>query len=144
MAATAIPFVKAGILEALEAIQGDLGERVAISADKEPESAKEYVWIYKGKAKRDFKLMGPRPAKVEEEVRISLRVLVVKGSDKAGPSEERALEIAALVEGALRDLELGAPVLFPILIEELEDEQLVLDQKRGCHVLMTAVTKARI
>jgi hypothetical protein len=140
MASTAIPFVKTSILEALESAEGL--EEVVVSGDREPEQALEYIWLYKAKAKREFRLVRPRPAPLEEEVRIFLRVLAVRA--EAMDAENRALEIAEAVENALRALDLGPPVLFPLLIEELDDEQLQFDQKRGCHVLMTVATKARI
>ncbi len=142
MPSTAVPKLKQAILEALQEAE-DLAD-VVVSADKEPERAKEYVWIYKGKAKRDFKLLRPPPSPLEEEARVFLRVLVIKGSKDPGPSAERAVEIADAVEETLRALELGAPFLSSILIEEREEEPLLFDKSRGCHVLMTALAKARV
>jgi hypothetical protein len=146
MASTAIPALKSAILAALEADPTPEGlDGVAISGDKEPTRESEYVWLYKAKAKREFKTIGRRPVKVDEDLSISLRVLAVKGSQ--AEAESRALAIAAAVEGVLRDLEPGddeAVFLAPLLVQELEDEPLLFDQKAGCHVLMTVVTKARI
>ena len=146
MASTAIPALKSAILASLEVDPTPEGlEGVAISGDKEPTRSSEYVWLYKGKAQREFKLIGGRPSKLNEEVRIFLRVLVVKG-DQA-EAESRALAIAEAVEGILRDLEPEddeAQFLKPLLVEELEDEPLQFDQKAACHVLMTVVTEARI
>ncbi len=142
MASTAIPNLKTTIIAALEAADGL--RDVVVTADSEPLRADEYVWLYKARSKRQFGALGPRPAPIDEELRVYLRILVLKGSDKSAPSEERALELADVVESALRDLEPGRPFLSPLLIEELDDEPLQFDQKRGCHVLMTVATKARI
>jgi hypothetical protein len=146
MASTAIPALKAAILGALGTEPAPAGlEEVEISGDKEPTRASEYVWLYKAKAQREFKSIGRRPSSLDETVRVYLRVLVVKGSELE--AESRALAIAEAVEGILRELDPDdedATFLSPLLIEELEDEPLQFDQKAGCHVLMTVVTKARI
>lgn len=143
MASTAIPALEAAILGALQAEPAPEGlEGVSVSGDKEPTRATEYVWLYKAKAKREWRTIGPRPSARDEELRASLRVLVVKGD--LAEAKTRALEIAGVVEDALAAVNTTSPLLYPLLVEEIEDEPLQFDQKSGCHVLMTVVTRARI
>jgi hypothetical protein len=147
MASTAIPTVKAIVLGALEADPTPEGlEEVTVSGGKEPTRATEYLWIYKAKAvDREFKIIGPKPAKIDERILLFLRVLVVKG--EVAEAEARALAIGGVVEGILRELDTEddeVQFFSPFLVSEIEDEQLQFDQKAGCHVLMTASIKTRI
>lgn len=136
--ATTIPAVKAAVLAALDGAE-DL-EGVAVSAGLEPDNEFEYVWIWKGKAKRVFKSVGAHPPALDEDVSLTLRVVVVGGEDP----EARAYEIADAVEAAQRaDLTLGGAVRWH-RFEELDQEPLQFDQKVGCHVLMTLTARARI
>lgn len=142
MASTAIPAVKAAIIELLEASE-DL-EGVTIAPGAEPDRDKEYIWFYKASATRDFNLLGGNPAPLDENLRIYMRVVAIKGSIDADPSEDRAYEIAEAVEAALRaDLELDGTVFFH-RIEAVEQEHLKIDRTRGCHVLLTLTAKTRI
>lgn len=142
MASTAVPAVREAVLKTLEEAEELKG--VLVTGDKEPERPTEYIWIYKAKANREFSLIGMQPAPLDEMVRVYLRVVAVKGSADSTPSEERALELAALAETALRE----NPTLNDCArfhhVEELEPQSLLFDQKRGCHVLMTIAAKARI
>jgi hypothetical protein len=137
MASTAIPVVKAAVLGALQGAEALEG--ITVTADREPERDSEYVWIWRAKAKRNFRTIGPSPAPLDEEVSIVMRVVAIGGDPEA-----RALELADAVEEALReDITLGDSVLWHRL-EELEQEPLQFDRKAGCHVLMTLTAKARI
>lgn len=142
MASTAIPAVKAAIIELLEASK-DL-EGVTLAPGAEPDRAKEYVWFYRATAAREFNLIGGNPPPLDENLRIFLRVVAIKGDIGADASEERAYEIAEAVETALRgDLELDGTVYFH-RIESVEQEHLKIDRTRGCHVLLTIAAKTRI
>jgi hypothetical protein len=142
MASTAIPAVKAAIMAALEGAVGL--DDVMITDDKEPERAKEYVWLYEAQAERDWKTIGPQPVPLKENVTVELRVFVSKGTDKQKPSEERAFEIAEAVENALRDDPDLNGTLLHQRVEKLRQQQLVPDQRRTSHVLMTVSGEARI
>lgn len=144
MPSTAIPAVKAAVLEILKEVEALKSAKVVITADKEPERAREYIWLWKATATREFKSLGPQPSALNEEVKIFLRVMVVKGDSSPTPSEERAFEILEEMETALRgQVRLNGAVRFQH-VEDLEQEQLIFDRKRGCHILVTLTAKARI
>lgn len=146
---SAIPSVAEKAIEILEAAQAEVEalQGVAITADKEPELDDEYVWLYRKRATRGFKLVGPQPAPLDETLRLYFRILVVKGEKEAKPAEDRALQIAAAVEAVFREAgkekALGKSVR-NILVTELDDEPLLFDKKRGCQILMTVAMIARI
>lgn len=141
MASTAIPAVKAAILSLLEGPE-EL-EDVLITADKEPEREKEYVWIWKGKARREFNLLGPAPTPLDENLEIKLRIVSIQGDD-AKASEDRATELLELVETTLReDIQLEDTVLWHRL-EEIEGDPVLFDQRRGFAWMATLTAKARI
>jgi hypothetical protein len=142
MASTKIPAIKAAVVETLQAAEALKG--IKVTDDREPDRDDEYVFIYKARARRDFKLIGPQPAPQDETVNVYIRIVAIRGTDKAKPSEERALEIFEAVETALRDNStLGDTALFQ-RIEDLEIEPQNFEGKRGCHVLATVTAKARI
>jgi hypothetical protein len=141
-AVTAIPAIKEAIFELLKdaaALDG-----ITVTDDKEPERLAEYVWVWKARAKRKFKLLGPQPARQDEMIEVFLRIVAIKGSDKLKPSEERALEIFEAVEEALRaDITLKGKAFWH-LIEDVEIAGVKFDKKRGCHVIAVVSAKARI
>lgn len=137
--ASAIPAVKAAIQSTLEDATGLLDD-IPVSRGLEPSRPKEYVWIWKAKAKRDFKSIGSRPAPLDEDVSVTMRVVAIGGEDP----ESRVFEISDAVEAALRaDLTLGGVVRWH-RVEELEQELQQFDPKVGCHILMTLTARARI
>lgn len=139
---TAIPAVKQAVFELIK--DASALDGILVTDDKEPERAKEYVWVYKAKAKRNFKLLGPQPAKQDEMIQVYLRIVAIKDAAKLKPSEERALEIFEAVEEALRaDITLKGTAFFH-LIEDLEIAPVKFDKKRGCHVVGIVSAKARI
>lgn len=138
METTAIPAVKDALAESLEGAAGLEG--VVVARKQEPARAKEYVWIRRGKSKRDFALLGPRPAPLDEIVEVTIRVVAIGGEDP----EARTYEIFNALEAALRaDPDLSDDVLFQ-KIGEVEDDHLLFDQKPGFHVVSTVTAKARI
>lgn len=144
-ASTAIPAIKEAIFEILkEAAEGGPLEGIPVTDDKEPDREKEYVWVWKAKAKRAFKLLGPQPARQDEMINVFLRIVAIKDSEKLKPSEERAIEIFKAVEEALRaDITLKGKAFWH-LIEDVEIAPVKLDKKRGCHVIAVVSAKARI
>lgn len=143
MASTAIPAVKQAIKGILEEAEG-LEDTLVTTDYAEAERKAEHIWIWKAKAKRDPKGIGRRPARLEEEIRVVLRVVAIGGAD-AAVAEARAFELVEAAENALRDESklAGSIVLFSH-VEELEEEPLNFDTKVGCHVLMTVAAKTRI
>jgi hypothetical protein len=142
MASTAIPAVKVAIEEILagaDGLENTLVTRDYAKAERKP----EHIWIWKAKAKRDPKGIGRRPARLEEEIRVTLRAVAIGGD--AAAAEARVFELVEAAETALRDESrlAGSIVLFSH-VEELEEEPLNFDTKVGCHVLMTVVAKTRI
>ena len=136
--ASAIPAVKAAVLSTLSSAE-DL-EGVEVGADLEPSRNSKYVWIWRAKSKRQFKSVGARPPALDEDVSLTLRVVVIGGEDP----ETAVFEISDAVEAALRaDLTLGGAVRWH-RVEELDQEPLQFDQKVGCHILMTLTARARI
>jgi hypothetical protein len=140
MASTKIGVVKAAALNTLS--EADDLDGVFVTADKEPERRIEYVWIYKARAKREFRLIGPQPAPQDEMVSVYLRVVSIRDTRTA--AEARALEIFEAAETALRAEPTLEGTAFFHHIEELDVEPLLFDQKWGCHVLATLEAKARI
>lgn len=139
---TAIPAIKEAVFQLLK--EAESLENIRVTDDKEPENLKEYVWVWKARAKRNFKLLGPQPSKREEMINVYLRIVAIKGSDKLKPSEERALEIFEAVEKALiADLTLKGTALFHI-VDDLEVAPVKFDKRRGCHVIAVVSAKARI
>lgn len=136
---TSLPAAKEAVKAALDGAEGLDGVRVA--RGKEP-NKKEYVWIFKGKAKRDFASLGPKPPPLDENVEVTLRIVAIKGDDVA--SEDRAYELFNAVETVLRDNpDLSEDILFQ-RISEVEDGHVLFDQKWGFHIIATVTAKARI
>lgn len=139
---TAIPAVKEAVFNLLK--DAPALEGIKVTDDKEPERHKEYVWVYKARAKRKFKLLGPQPARQDENIEVYLRIVSIKDATELKPSEERAIEIFEAVEEALRaDITLKGTAFFH-LIEDVEIAPAKFDKKRGCHVIAVVSAKARI
>lgn len=144
---TAIPAAKEWVMGVLEPLP-ELAD-VEVTDDTEPERAKEYVWLYRANAKREFTVMkGGAPPPLEEFLRLYLRVFVVVAGRSAKPAEVRALEIASAVERALREAMSDSPPTAVrakgLIVEELDDEPQVVDNGRAYHVLMIVRLNARI
>lgn len=142
MASTKIPAIRAAVYKTLKAAESLKG--ITVADDKEPERQNEWVWIMKATAEREFRLIGPRPAKQDETVKVWLRIVALRGSKEAKPSEERVTEILEAVETALRDDASLEDTCFFHNIDALEIERIILDKKRGCHVVATVTAKTRI
>lgn len=141
-AVTAIPAMKEAVFQILS--EAPALENIRVTDDKEPENCKEYVWVYKAKAKRNFRLLGNQPAKQDEKIEVYLRIVAIKDAQKLKPSEDRAVEIFEAVEEALRaDITLKGTTLFH-LIEDVELAPVKFDKKRGCHIIGVVSAKARI
>ena len=144
MAPTAIPKVRAAVRAMLEAAaeapDSDLHGLAIAAAGPEPTRPNEFIWFWRGKAKRVFRVVGPRPAPYEEDVSLTLRLVAIGGEDP----ESRAFALLSAVEDVLRnDITLGDAVFWHRL-EELEDEPLDFDRKLGWAVLLTLTARARI
>ena len=141
MASTAIPAVKAALVELLEASEDLQG--VTVTDDKEPERSDEYVWIWKAKSHREYRLLGGKPPPLDEDLEVKIRIVAIKG-DASKPSEERATELLEAVEDALRaDLGLKQTVLWHKL-EDIEGDPVLFDTRRGFAWMATLTAKARI
>jgi hypothetical protein len=139
MKPSAIPAVQVAIRATLDGAAGLEG--VAIADEREPINQKEYIWIYPGgKAKRDWKGIGRKPALLEEKISVRLRVVVIGGEDP----KLRAFEIAGAAEEALRENRSLDGCASKHLVEELDQELQDFDGKTGCHVWMTVVAETRI
>lgn len=140
MASTAIPAVRAAVLETLtgsETLEGF--PKLKISAGKEPERAPEWIWVWKAQADREFKVLGPQPAPVEEDVKVWLRIVAIHQTE----AESRAAEILEAAETALRSASLGGSTWNQLLqIDEAGPVQ--FDQKLGYHFVTTLSVHARI
>lgn len=143
MASTAIPAVKAAIVNTLNGAE-EL-EGVEITADKMPERASEFIWVVNGKSEREFRLIGGAPTPLDEDLTVEIRVVVILGAKTASPSEERATELLEAAETALReDIHLEDTVLWHRISNIAEGEQQVHDEKRGFVYVATLSAKARI
>ncbi len=142
MASTSIPAVKAAIQEILAEAGGLDGILVTTDYNK-TDRAPEHIWIWKAKSKRDFKGLGHRPPRLQEEIKVTLRVVTVGGADAAA-AEARVYEIVEAAETALReDTTLGG-VARKAHVADLDEEPLSFDSKIGCHVLMTVAAETVI
>jgi hypothetical protein len=143
--ATKIPAIKTAVVEQLQAASSLEG--ITITGDKEPERDVEYIWVYRGRGKREFKLLsggGGSPVPQDETVRITMRVVSITGTDELGPSEERVEELVDAAEEALRaDTTLGGEAFWS-LIEDIELEPFKLDKRWAFHALLTLTAKCRI
>lgn len=143
MASTGIPAVKAAILALLEETDGLEG--VTVTAGKEPERAKEFIWVSHAKAVRDPKLLKSAPHPLDEDVRVTVWVVALKGGKDHLVSEVRAYEIAGVVETAIREPGVHlAPVDFWHMVEQIDDSPLLRDKTWGCQIEMTVLVKGRI
>lgn len=117
---------------------------VEVGNEREPRSA-QYLWLYKAESSRDYLGLGRRPARLREDVTLSLRVLVIGTSAKeVSPARTRAHEIFEAAETVLReDIELGGTVEFH-RIPSFTAEPQTLDERLGYHILFTIVGKTRI
>lgn len=141
MSSTAIPAVKEAVVNTLKAASSLKG--ITVTDDKEPERKSEYIWIWKARAKREFKNIGPN-SKVDEMIEVFIRIVAYKGSTDQKPSEERAVEIFEAVETALRANRKLNNTVFWHKIGDLEIVPLVPDKKRGCHAIAVVNAKAQI
>jgi hypothetical protein len=140
MPSTALPALKTAVLEILGETPGLEG--VTITDDKEPERAKEYIWLYRAKAVRDWASIGTKAK--DEMPKVFLRIAAILGGKSGAASESRVFELAEIVEEALDDhVTLNGAVRFH-LIEDIEEEKQLFDTTWGAHVLMTLSAKARI
>lgn len=139
---TAIPAVEAAILAVLEEAP-DLADVLVTGDYRRADQEREYVWLWKAKATREFKGIGRRPAKQEEEIEVTLRVLAV--ADTPAEAKTRAYELAGITETALRyEMRLDQTVL-KNRVKQLQGEPLAeFDPKFGFHVLMTVAAETRI
>ena len=130
MASTAIPADKEAVRRTLA--EAEALTDVEVATGFEPTRPKEYVWIAKASAKRDWASLGQRRRK--EKLSVTMRVVVIGGEDV----ESRAYEICAAVEAALlANLQLDGEVV-KNLVEELDEEpSLDFDGKPGHAVWMT-------
>lgn len=138
---TAIPAIKEAVVKTLQEAESLKG--IKITDDKEPENKNEYIWIWKARAKREFKNIGPN-SKLDELIEVFIRVVSIKGSTEVKPSEERAVEIFAAVEKALRANRRLNGTAFWNKIGDLEITPVIFDKKRGCHVIAVVNAKAQI
>lgn len=135
-----LPSIKEAVLAILNASPALAA--VKVTEAKEPERAKEYVWLYRVKSTRDWASLG-RQSK-DEVAKVFLRVVAILGGKDGTASEARAFEIVSTVEAALEaDVTLGGVVRFH-LIEDIEAEKQLFDNKWGAHVLLTISANARI
>lgn len=145
MASTAIPAVKAALVNRLEETT-ELDEIEIASGGREPSTVRkvkkgdEYVWIWRGRSKRDPASLGRRPAPLKENIEITCRLVIIGGDDP----EARAFELFEVVETALRGFpDLGRKVRFQS-ITSLEEEARDFDRTLGHHILFTVSAEAVI
>lgn len=119
---------------------------VYMSDDTEPQHSEEYVWLYEADADRDWKTIrgGASHLPMQEDINVELRVFVLIGTDSVKPSEDRAFEISDAVEDALRDDPDLNGVLLHQRVKRIRQQQLVHDNRRGVHVLMSIYGEGRI
>lgn len=143
MASTTIFSVKNAIVATLGEAEGLSG--VTISADKEPERVSEYIWVPEGKAERSVELIRRPPYPLDEIVRVTVWIVVIKGSSSPTPSEKRAYELLEAAETAIRELPNGlGDAQFGHWIESVEPKPALFDGKWGHQIKAVVLAKARI
>lgn len=146
MASTAIPEVKAAILEVLG--EAKSLEGVTVTGDyKIAERANEHVWLWKAETRqREYRGLGhavAKPPTIDEEILVTLRIVAI-GQASAAEAESRVFELVEGVETALREsIKLGG-VAIQSIVDKLSDEPLNFDTKIGHGVLMVVKAKTRI
>ena len=139
MASTAAPGVEAAIVELLEASKAEALQTTTISADTEPNRSPAYLWIWKTETKRNWGPLGVDPPKLEEDLTLHCRVLVIGKTAK-----ETADAIFEAAETALRaDLKLKQTVQWHRIMNPVR-EQVLFDEKRGFQIAFTISAQARI
>jgi hypothetical protein len=129
---TAIPAAKEAVRRTLAEAASLEGTTVATG--KEPTRPRQYIWVVKASAKRDWGSLGQRRRK--EKLSVTMRVVAIGADDV----EARAYELCSAAEVALlENLQLNGQVV-KNLVEELDEEpSLDFDGKPGHAVWMTVV-----
>lgn len=138
---TAIPAIKEAIVKTLKDAESLKG--IKVTDEKEPTDEKEYIWVFKARAKRNWQNIGPQ-SKMGEVIEIFIRCVSLKGSDEVKPSEERAIELFEAVEAALRANRRLDGTAFFQHVGDVEIAPVLVDKIRGCHVIAVVSAKTQI
>lgn len=142
MASTKLPATRSAITAALEASE-DLAGVTITNGGSEPERATEYIWLFRARSTRTFvSLSGPVP-RLDEEMKLSLRIVAAGGKTPATP-EARATELLEAAETALREDDSLNETVFFSHIAELECEPLLFDTTNAYAYTAVVQAKARI
>lgn len=132
----------------MEAIKKVLDEAeslkdVLITDEKEPETEKRYIWIYSGKAERQWRTIGPQVVPMDESLEFLIRCVSIKETEVSS-SRAEAMEIFENMEKALRDNITLEDTVTQHMIEKYEITPIKHDKLRGHHVVCAITAKARI
>jgi hypothetical protein len=133
-----IPAIKAAVAEVLKGAAG-LEEIPIETGPREPETAKEWIFLWKARAKRKPGSLGRAPFALDEDVTLTVRVCSIHEE-----SEARVFVLAEAVESALQ----AEPTLDGVVrwqyVEEVDQVAMKFDEKDGHRILLTIVAKSRI
>jgi len=144
---THVPQARAAIENLLNAAaeSDEALKEITVSNAEMPERKRKFVWIWKAKSKRDFRVIGPAVTPQKEDMLTTMMIWAAKGEGRnPRPAEDKAMEIFEAVETALReDVTLEDSVLMHH-IETMEIEGALLDQTHGCRIVAIISAQARI
>lgn len=107
--------------------------------------AVELVAIFGAEFDREFRLLGPRPAPLDESWSLEVIVEVTRPSGRdMKPAADRAWEVFALIENAVRDDLHLDDVTFDSRFQKGAREFFQTDKQQGCRIRTTLAGTARI
>lgn len=138
---TTLPRVEGLLLDRISEALSEEGVRVVIGYTEAP----EVVAIFSSEFDRDYRLLGPNPVPLEERFRIDLIVEVLRPSGRdMRPASDRAWEIFAIVEAAIRDDDDLDQIAFDSHFDKGSREFFQTDKKQGARIRATLAGTARI
>lgn len=138
---TALPEVEAHLFDRISDALADEKVRVVVGYAEAP----ELVAIFSSEFDRDYRLLGPNPVPLEERFRVELIVEVLRPSGRdMRPASDRAWEIFALVEAAIREDDDLDSIAFDSRFDKGAREFFQTDKKQGARIRVTLAGTARI
>ena len=138
---SALPKIEAVLYDRITDTLADEGVRVIIGYTEAP----ELVAIFSSEFDREYRLLGPNPVPLEEKFRVDILVEVLRPSGRdMRPASDRAWEIFALVEDAVRADDDLDEIAFDSRFDKGSREFFQTDKKQGARIRATLTGTARI
>jgi hypothetical protein len=138
---TALPRIEECLYDRISDALADEKVKVVVGYTEAP----ELVAIFSSEFDRDYRLLGPNPVPLEERFRVDLIVEVLRPSGRdMRPASDRAWEIFALVEAAIREDDDLDEIAFDSRFDKGSREFFQTDKKQGARIRVTLSGTARI